>query len=292
MAALGFWSALDGEPLVPTLAANAAMVVLALWLMQVGLREDRGRPFAAGVAYFLFWAVLRYIDLFGAFGGMLGAALVFFLCGATLLRRGPLLAAAEGGAPCLTPCSTPSSRPRPPPAKPGRPGRPGLRLAPRPRAGRDRGGRRVSAPGPGGDGRRQRPADPRRVDRAPAGRPGRPPRPDARGLRDPRLRHQPAPARRPDVEPAGPDGLRRAGARGRRPALPRRSRQRRAARRRAGSSGGRSRAGAGSPSGSSRTSSRRARATTTSSAIRQRRLSAEVALAADGQAALRRLVFD
>ncbi len=84
MAGLGLWSAVDGEALVATLLANAAMVVFSLWLMHVGLREDRGVPFAAGVAYFLLWAVLRYIDLFGVFGGMLGAASVFFLCGATL----------------------------------------------------------------------------------------------------------------------------------------------------------------------------------------------------------------
>ena len=51
--------------------ANLAMVALAIWLMQVGLREDRGCPFTAGVLLFLFWAVLRYIDLFGDFGGML-----------------------------------------------------------------------------------------------------------------------------------------------------------------------------------------------------------------------------
>jgi uncharacterized membrane protein len=69
---------------LPALLCNAAMVVLAVWLMHVGLREDRGRPFAAGVLYFLLWAVLRYIDLFGHWGGMLGAALMFFLCGATL----------------------------------------------------------------------------------------------------------------------------------------------------------------------------------------------------------------
>lgn len=84
LAGLGLWDATDGSPLVPTMVANAGMVVLALWLIQVGLREDRGAPFAAGVIYFLLWAVLRYIDLFGSFGGMLGAALVFFLCGATL----------------------------------------------------------------------------------------------------------------------------------------------------------------------------------------------------------------
>ena len=70
--------------LVLTVLANVAMVAGAFWLMQVGLREDRGRPFGAGVLYFLLWSVLRYVDLFGDFGGMLGAALMFFLCGGAL----------------------------------------------------------------------------------------------------------------------------------------------------------------------------------------------------------------
>lgn len=70
--------------LVPTVLVNVAMVAGAFWLMQVGLQEDRGRPFGAGVLYFLLWAVLRYVDLFGDFGGMLGAALMFFLCGGAL----------------------------------------------------------------------------------------------------------------------------------------------------------------------------------------------------------------
>jgi uncharacterized membrane protein len=81
---LAFWQVLLGEPLVPTVLANLAMIALAIWLMQLGLRENRGLPFSAGVLYFLFWAVLRYIDLFGNFGGMLGAALMFVLCGAAL----------------------------------------------------------------------------------------------------------------------------------------------------------------------------------------------------------------
>ena len=85
MAGLGIYQGVFDEPLAPTIAANLAMVALSLRLMQTGLQEDRGRPFAAGVMYFLLWAVLRYIDLFGAFGGMLGGALMFFLCGATLL---------------------------------------------------------------------------------------------------------------------------------------------------------------------------------------------------------------
>jgi uncharacterized membrane protein len=70
--------------LLPTVLVNVAMVAGAFWLMQVGLHEDRGRPFGAGVLYFLLWAVLRYVDLFGDFGGMLGAAMMFLMCAAAL----------------------------------------------------------------------------------------------------------------------------------------------------------------------------------------------------------------
>jgi uncharacterized membrane protein len=88
MVILLVWHLIIGEPLLPTIVANVAMIILAFWLMGVGLREDRGRPFAAGVMYFLLWAVVRYVDLFGDFGGMLGAALMFFLCGAALFGVG------------------------------------------------------------------------------------------------------------------------------------------------------------------------------------------------------------
>lgn len=81
---LAFWRPVFQEPLMPTLFANVAMLGLAFWLIRLGLAEDRGEPFGAGVTYFLLWALLRYIDLFGAFGGMLGGSLMFFLCGATL----------------------------------------------------------------------------------------------------------------------------------------------------------------------------------------------------------------
>jgi hypothetical protein len=70
--------------LLPTLVANVAMLAFAVWLMRVGLREDRSRPFAGGVGLFLLWAALRYADLFAAVGGMLGASVMFFLCGAAL----------------------------------------------------------------------------------------------------------------------------------------------------------------------------------------------------------------
>jgi len=78
----------SGDPrtaaLVPSVLVNVAMLAGAFWLMQIGLKEHRGRPFGAGVLYFLVWAVLRYVDLFGDFGGMLGAALMFFACGGAL----------------------------------------------------------------------------------------------------------------------------------------------------------------------------------------------------------------
>lgn len=74
----------SGANLAATAVANVAMVMLAFWRMHFGLRHDRGRDFALGVAYFLLWMVLRYADLFGQYGGFLGAALVFFLCGLAL----------------------------------------------------------------------------------------------------------------------------------------------------------------------------------------------------------------
>jgi hypothetical protein len=72
------------EILMPMLAVNVAMVVFAVWLMRQGLQIDRGSLFAGGVLYFLLWSVLRYFDLFADIGGMLGAALMFLLCGVGL----------------------------------------------------------------------------------------------------------------------------------------------------------------------------------------------------------------
>ncbi|WP_254512980.1 DUF2157 domain-containing protein [Anatilimnocola floriformis] len=63
------------------LVANAAMIGLAIWLMWVGLRDDRGQPFVAGIVYFMIWMFARYADLFGIVGGMLGAAALFATCG-------------------------------------------------------------------------------------------------------------------------------------------------------------------------------------------------------------------
>jgi uncharacterized membrane protein len=81
------WSNFDTNGMavvVPTILANLAILAASFWLMRIGLNEERGFPFAAGVGIFLLWTVLRYIDLFGEFGGMLGASCMFFLCGAAL----------------------------------------------------------------------------------------------------------------------------------------------------------------------------------------------------------------
>lgn len=65
--------------IVSMIVANLAMLMLALWLMWVGLRDDRGRPFVGGIVYFLLWMGMRYADLFEA--GMLGAAGLFAIAG-------------------------------------------------------------------------------------------------------------------------------------------------------------------------------------------------------------------
>jgi uncharacterized membrane protein len=70
--------------LLPTLVTNICMIAFAVWLMHIGLREDQSRPFTAGVLLFLLWAVLRYVDLFAEVGGMLGASVMFLLCGVAL----------------------------------------------------------------------------------------------------------------------------------------------------------------------------------------------------------------
>ncbi|MGA2797589.1 MAG: DUF2157 domain-containing protein [Thermoguttaceae bacterium] len=70
--------------LVPVIIVNVLMVGFAIWLMRIGMKEDRAKIFALGVAYFLIWAVMRYFDLFSGIGGMLGAAMLFFICGAVL----------------------------------------------------------------------------------------------------------------------------------------------------------------------------------------------------------------
>ena len=60
---------------------NALILVLTIWLIVTGLKRNIGGWFWSGVFFFLFWAIVRYIDMFSDFGGMLGAATIFLLCG-------------------------------------------------------------------------------------------------------------------------------------------------------------------------------------------------------------------
>ena len=86
------WSLVITEPTfamsLPIVVANLVSLGMALYLVKVGEQEERTRPFAAGVLMFLLWALVRYIDLFGDAGGMLGAAIVFALCGGGLVVVG------------------------------------------------------------------------------------------------------------------------------------------------------------------------------------------------------------
>ncbi len=70
--------------LVPVIIVNVLMVAVSIWLMRIGMKDDRAKIFALGVAYFLLWAVMRYLDLFSGIGGMLGAAMLFLTCGVVL----------------------------------------------------------------------------------------------------------------------------------------------------------------------------------------------------------------
>ncbi len=84
MVGLLLWQQSVGEPLLPTILANSGMILLAVWLMRAGLLADNDQAFGGGVMYFLMWSVVRYVDLFGDYGGMLGGALIFSYCGAIL----------------------------------------------------------------------------------------------------------------------------------------------------------------------------------------------------------------
>ncbi|GHT32730.1 hypothetical protein FACS1894214_4650 [Planctomycetales bacterium] len=77
------YNRLQGDPLIigGMLAVNILLVMTAIWLMWTGLQRERSDCFWGGVLFFLFWTVVRYVDLFSGFGGMLGAAAVFLVCG-------------------------------------------------------------------------------------------------------------------------------------------------------------------------------------------------------------------
>ena len=70
--------------LTPVVIVNVLMVAFAVWLMAIGMKRDRVAVFSLGVAYFLLWTVIRYFDLFSGIAGMLGAAVLFLICGLLL----------------------------------------------------------------------------------------------------------------------------------------------------------------------------------------------------------------
>lgn len=69
----------------PALLANGLTIALATYLIRVGIQEERTRPFSVGVFTLIVWAFVRYIDLIGEAGGMLGAACMFAVCGVGLI---------------------------------------------------------------------------------------------------------------------------------------------------------------------------------------------------------------
>ncbi len=68
-----------------TIAVNLLMLVFMVWMIQIGLKRKSTAIFFSGIVFFLIWAIIRYVDLFSGFGGMLGAAAVFFFCAFVLL---------------------------------------------------------------------------------------------------------------------------------------------------------------------------------------------------------------
>jgi len=59
--------------------ANISMLGYSAVMMDEGLKINSSPKFFLGVSTFLLWTIIRYFDLFGNVGGMLGAALLFFL---------------------------------------------------------------------------------------------------------------------------------------------------------------------------------------------------------------------
>jgi len=62
-------------------AVNVLIVWQTIGLIVGGLRRNRNDWFWSGVLFFLLWAIVRYVDLFSAVGGMLGASVIFMFCG-------------------------------------------------------------------------------------------------------------------------------------------------------------------------------------------------------------------
>lgn len=85
----GYLALLGEKMAIPAMIlGNLFILAMAVMLVRVGVMEERLRPFAGGVICFLLWTLVRYIDLFDASWGMLGAAGIFTLAGIGLLLVG------------------------------------------------------------------------------------------------------------------------------------------------------------------------------------------------------------
>ena len=67
------------------LTANILMLGYSAVMMDEGLKTNSTPKFFLGVSTFLLWTIIRYFDLFGNVGGMLGASLLFFLSSLALI---------------------------------------------------------------------------------------------------------------------------------------------------------------------------------------------------------------
>ncbi|NBR06158.1 MAG: DUF2157 domain-containing protein [Planctomycetes bacterium] len=67
------------------LISNLLMLGYSAVMMDEGLKCNSSPRFFLGVGSFLLWTIVRYFDLFGDFGGMLGASLLFFLSSLLLI---------------------------------------------------------------------------------------------------------------------------------------------------------------------------------------------------------------
>jgi uncharacterized membrane protein len=65
--------------------ANISMLGYSAVMMDEGLKTNSSPKFFLGVSTFLLWTIIRYFDLFGNVGGMLGASLLFFLSSLVLI---------------------------------------------------------------------------------------------------------------------------------------------------------------------------------------------------------------
>ena len=93
-AVFGYLGLVGEHAAIPAMVfGNLALLAMAILLIRVGVLEERVQPFAGGILCFLVWTLVRYIDLFDASWGMLGAAGIFTLAGIGLLAVGKFWAA-------------------------------------------------------------------------------------------------------------------------------------------------------------------------------------------------------